>query len=277
MGVVEMLSRAALLAVLLLAISVDSAKLKVKVFIRGQPEKWGQKIVVPATWQDFVAKSRERLELPVDRFPVIRFYDNEDFEIQNNEEMDNNQHVFIDTSGQDVPPPLKQEQRHIFPNPILAQQMGLPPPPPQPGYPIPQGQSGGAAAQQPPAQQQQQQMQPPAQQQQQQQQPPQQQMGGIPQNTQQQFGTVNAGGAAGGAAPGADRGALLVSLPVQVLDNGKLRVEQVELYQNDDAEDVARVFCINHRIGDPECAKLLEALVQRRTAAVGNNQQPGRV
>merc|ERR1712100_789558 len=264
MGVVEMLSRAALLAVLLLAISVDSAKLKVKVFIRGQPEKWGQKIVVPATWQDFVAKSRERLELPVDRFPVIRFYDNEDFEMQNIEEMDNNQHVFIDTSGQDVPPPLKQEQRHIFPNPILAQQMGLPPPPPQPGYPIPQGQSGGAAAQQPPAQQQQQQQ-------------PQQQMGGIPQNTQQQFGTVNAGGAAGGAAPGADRGALLVSLPVQVLDNGKLRVEQVELYQNDDAEDVARVFCINHRIGDPECAKLLEALKQRRTAAVGNNQQPGRV
>merc|ERR1712159_609815 len=221
MGVVEMLSRAALLAVLLLAISVDSAKLKVKVFIRGQPEKWGQKIVVPATWQDFVAKSRERLELPVDRFPVIRFYDNEDFEMQNIEEMDNNQHVFIDTSGQDVPPPLTQEQRHIFPNPILAQQMGLPPPPPQPGYPIPQGQSGGAA-------------------------------------------------------PGADRGALLVSLPVQVLDNGKLRVEQVELYQNDDAEDVARVFCINHRIGDPECAKLLEALKQRRTAAVGN-QQPGRV
>jgi len=35
-------------------------------------------------------------------------------------------------------------------------------------------------------------------------------------------------------------------------------VPQVELYQNDDAEDVARVFCINHRIGDPECAKLLE-------------------
>merc|ERR1712072_1488204 len=99
-------------------------------------------------------------------------------------------------------------------------------------------------------------------------------MGGVPQNTQQQFWTVNNGGAAA-AAPGANRGALLVSLPVQVLDNGKLRVEQVELYQNDDAEDVARVFCINHRIGDPECAKLLEALVQRRTAAVGNNQQPG--
>merc|ERR1739848_540211 len=37
----------------------------------------------------------------------------------------------------------------------------------------------------------------------------------------QQFGAVNAGGV--------DRGALLVSLPVQVLDNGKLRVEQVEV------------------------------------------------
>merc|ERR1719316_1942373 len=176
------------LALVLATLAVDAAKLKVKVFIRGEPQKWGQKLVVPNKWEDFVQKSRERLEIPVDKFPVIRFYDNEDFEMQNIEEMDNNQHVFVDTSGQDVPPPLKQEQRHIFPNPILAQQMGLPPPPPQPGYPIPQGQSGGAAAQQPPAQQQQQQMQPPAQQQQQQQQPPQQQMGGIPQNTQQQFG-----------------------------------------------------------------------------------------
>eukprot|EP00658_Telonema_sp_P-2_P058498 TRINITY_DN46992_c0_g1_i1.p2 TRINITY_DN46992_c0_g1~~TRINITY_DN46992_c0_g1_i1.p2 ORF type:complete len:113 (+),score=24.17 TRINITY_DN46992_c0_g1_i1:181-519(+) len=78
--------------------------------------------------------------------------------------------------------------------------------------------------------------------------------------TNQQFGAVNSGG---------DRGPLLVSLPVQVLDNGKLRVEQVELYEKDDTEDVARVFCINHRIGDPECAKLLEALKQRRAAAVG--------
>merc|ERR1712100_749022 len=183
MGVVEMLSRAALLAVLLLAISVDSAKLKVKVFIRGEPQKWGQKIVVPDTWQEFVAKSRERLELPVDKFPVIRFYDNEDFEMQNNEEMDNNQHVFVDTSGQDVPPPLTQEQRHIFPNPILAQQMGLPPPPPQPGYPIPQPGAAGATGGQ------QQMGQVPQQQQQQ------QQMGGVPQNTQQQFGSANAGGA----------------------------------------------------------------------------------
>merc|ERR1719265_153303 len=132
--------RASLLALAALAITfsaVNAAKLKVKVFIRGEPQKWGQKIVVPDKWQDFVQKSRDRLELPTDKFPVIRFYDDEDFEMQNIEEMDNNQHVFIDTSGQDVPPPLKPEQRHVFPNPILAQQMGLPPPPP----------SGGAAQQ----------------------------------------------------------------------------------------------------------------------------------
>merc|ERR1719247_2193319 len=166
------------LGTLLLAIVVcaNAAKLKVKVFIRGEPQKWGQKIVVPDTWQDFVQKSRDRLELPVDKFPVIRFYDNEDFEMQNIEEMDNNQHVFIDTSGQDVPPPLAQEQRHIFPNPILAQQMGLPPPPPQPGYPIPQPGAAGPVQQQQQMQQQQQQQQVP------------QQMGGVPQNTQQQFG-----------------------------------------------------------------------------------------
>merc|ERR1719199_1466735 len=170
-----------LVLALVVALSViavsDAAKLKVKVFIRGEPQKWGQKIVVPDTWQEFVAKSRERLELLVDKFPVIRFYDNEDFEMQNNEEMDNNQHVFVDTSGQDVPPPLTQEQRHIFPNPILAQQMGLPPPPPQPGYPIPQPGAAGAGQQQqqaPPAQQQ-----PPVQQQQQMQQQQQQQMGGV--------------------------------------------------------------------------------------------------
>merc|ERR1711934_690835 len=135
----------------------EGSKLKVKVFIRGEPQKWGQKIVVPDTWEDFVQRSRDGLELPTDKFPVIRFYDNEDFEMQNNEEMDNNQHVFVDTSGQDVPPPLSQEQRHIFPNPILAQQMGLPPPPPQPGYPIPQPAAGGAAPQQQQQQQQQQQ------------------------------------------------------------------------------------------------------------------------
>jgi len=247
--------------------AMAQTKLKVKVFIRGEPQKWGQKIVVPNTWQEFVQKSRDRLEIAVDKFPVIRFYDNEDFEMQNIEEMDNNMHVFVDTSGQDVPPPLNQEQRHIFPNPILAQQMGLPPPPPQPGYPIPQPAAGGAA----PQQQQQQQQAPPqpqATQQMGQQQMGQQQMGGgMAQATNAQFGATNAGGMGG-----ADRGALLVSLPVQVLDNGKLRVEQVELYANDDAEDVARVFCINHRIGDPECAKLLEALQQRRTAAVGQQQ-----
>merc|ERR1719197_1186861 len=140
-----------------LAVVANAAKLKVKVYIRGEPQKWGQKIVVPDKWEDFVTKARDRLELPTEKFPVIRFYDNEDFEMQDNEEMDNNQHVFVDTSGQDVPPPLSQEQRHIFPNPILAQQMGLPPPPPQPGYPIPQPAAGGAAPQQMQQQQQQQQ------------------------------------------------------------------------------------------------------------------------
>merc|ERR1711970_1187888 len=100
---------ALVVALSVIAVS-DAAKLKVKVFIRGEPQKWGQKIVVPDTWIEFVQKSRDRLELPVDKFPVIRFYDNEDFEMQNIEEMDNNQHVFVDTSGQDVPPPLKPEQ-----------------------------------------------------------------------------------------------------------------------------------------------------------------------
>merc|ERR1712072_812029 len=243
---------ALVVALSVIAVS-DAAKLKVKVFIRGEPQKWGQKIVVPDKWDDFVQKSRDRLELPSDKFPVIRFYDDEDFEMQNIEEMDNNQRVFIDTSGQDVPPPLKAEQRHVFPNPILAQQMGLTPPPPAGG--------GAAAAQQGGAAQ-------PAQ-------PAAQPAGGMPQATDAQFGAANAGGAA--AAPAADRGALLVSLPVQVLDNGKLRVEQVELYANDDAEDVSRVFCINHRIGDPECAKLLEALQQRRTAAVGQRPAGARL
>jgi hypothetical protein len=192
-----------------------------------------------------VQKSRDRLELPTDKFPVIRFYDDEDFEMQNIEEMDNNQRVFIDTSGQDVPPPLKPEQRHVFPNPILAQQMGLPPPPPA-GTPVAPQQQAQATPQAAAP------------------------MGGMPQATDAQFGSTNTAAPSGG---GADRGTLLVSLPVQVLDNGKLRVEQVELYANDDAEDVARVFCINHRIGDPECAKLLEALKQRRQAATGQQGQ----
>merc|ERR1712216_78155 len=141
-----------------------------------------------------------------------------------------------------TPGVLRPDQLHTFPNPLLQQQMGL-------------GIEGDSAAPEPQTPQQ----------------PPQQPAAPAqtyPSATEQQFGTVNTG---------SDRGALLVSLPVQVLDNGKLRVEQVELYEKDDAEDVARVFCINHRIGDPECAKLLEALEQRRTAAVGNNQQPGRV
>merc|ERR1712070_228120 len=153
----------------------------------------------------FVRKTRERLELPADKYPSIRFYDIEDFEVQNIEEMTNNMHLFVDLSGESMP------AAHSAQAPQQPQQAQIP----QQAHP-------GAA--------------------------------------DQQFGAVNTG---------ADRGALLVSLPVQVLDNGKLRVEQVELYEKDDAEDVARVFCINHRIGDPECAKLLEALKQRRAAAVG--------
>lgn len=38
-----------------------------KVFVRGEPSKWGQKMVVPGTWDGFVTKTRERLELPVDK------------------------------------------------------------------------------------------------------------------------------------------------------------------------------------------------------------------
>jgi hypothetical protein len=219
----------------LLAVLASNARaeesLKAKVFVRGEPQKWGQKMVVPDDWAGFVAKSRERLELPADKYPNLRFFDIEDFEVRNIEEMINNMHLFIDLSGEQMPPSLRPDQLHTFPNPLLQQQMGL-----EPDNGVSQQQpaaaSNTAAAPQ---------------------------MG---QATDQQFGAVNAGG-------GADRGALLVSLPVQVLDNGKLRVEQVELYERDDADDVARVFCINHRIGDPECAKLLEALKQRRAAAVG--------
>jgi hypothetical protein len=187
-------------------------------------------MVVPDEWESFVRKSRERLEIPEDKYPQIRFFDIEDVEVRNIEEIIMNSHLFVDLSGESMPAPLRPDQIHTFPNPLLQQQMGL-------------GEAGanGAAATPQAASQA---VAPPSQ----------------PSATDQQFGAVNAG---------ADRGALLVSLPVQVLDNGKLRVEQVELYQKDDADDVARVFCINHRIGDPECAKLLEALKQRRAAAVG--------
>merc|ERR1711957_1086633 len=169
------MSRVSLLLLCVLATLASNVSaeesLKAKVFVRGEPQKWGQKMVVPSDWAGFVAKTRERLETPADKYPNIRFFDIEDFEVRNIEEMIQNMHLFIDLSGEQMPPSLRPDQ--------------------------------------------------------------------------------------------------LVSLPVQVLDNGKLRVEQVELYERDDADDVARVFCINHRIGDPECAKLLEALKQRRAAAVG--------
>lgn len=207
--------------------------LKAKVFVRGEPQKWGQKMVVPGEWEAFVRKSRERLEIPQDKYPEIRFFDIEDVEVRNIEEMIDNMHLFVDLSGESMPPPLRPEQLHTFPNPLLQQQMGL------------GTEASAPATTSAPAASQAQQAAPPAQ----------------PEAAAQQFGAVNTG---------ADRGALLVSLPVQVLDNGKLRVEQVELYEKDNADDVARVFCINHRIGDPECAKLLEALKQRLAAAVGS-------
>merc|ERR1712086_902010 len=221
------MSRVSLLLLCVLATLASNVSaeesLKAKVFVRGEPQKWGQKMVVPSDWAGFVAKTRERLETPADKYPNIRFF--------NIEEMIQNMHLFIDLSGEQMPPSLRPDQLHTFPNPLLQQQMGL-----EPDNGVaqqPAAASNTAAAPQ-----------------------------GSPQATDQQFGAVNSGA-------GADRGALLVSLPVQVLDNGKLRVEQVELYERDDADDVARVFCINHRIGDPECAKLLEALKQRRAAAVG--------
>merc|ERR1712166_921726 len=214
-------------------VSAQAESLKAKVYVRGEPQKWGQKMVVPDEWEAFVRKTRERLEIPADKYPSIRFYDIEDFEVQNIEEMTSNMHLFVELSGEPIPVGLRPDQVHTFPNPLLQQQMGLGEQQAGSSAPVqstPQQGQAQAAAQANPA------------------------------ASDQQFGV---------ASSSSDRGALLVSLPVQVLDNGKLRVEQVELYEKDDAEDVARVFCINHRIGDPECAKLLEALKQRRAAAVG--------
>jgi len=168
-----------LLAALASNVSAEQESLKAKVFVRGEPQKWGQKMVVPDDWAGFVAKTRERLEIPADKYPNIRFFDIEDFEVRNLEEMINNMHLFIDLSGELMPPSLRPDQLHVFPNPLLQQQMGLEP-------------DNGAAKEM-------------------QQQPasntaaaPQQ---GYAQATQQQFGAANTG---------ADRGALLVSLPVQV-------------------------------------------------------------
>merc|ERR1740117_2457120 len=82
------------------------AKTRVKVFERGNRNKWPQAIMINNDWGNFVAQTRQRLQLPAGSFPVLRFYDSEDFEMQNPEEVDDNQYVFVDTSGQAVAPPL---------------------------------------------------------------------------------------------------------------------------------------------------------------------------
>merc|ERR1711865_568558 len=82
------------------------AKTRVKVFERGNKNKWPQAIMINNDWGNFVAQTRQRLQLPAGSFPVLRFYDSEDFEMQNPEEVDDNQYVFVDTSGQEVAPPL---------------------------------------------------------------------------------------------------------------------------------------------------------------------------
>merc|ERR1712028_164337 len=82
------------------------AKTRVKVFERGNRNKWPQAIVINNDWGNFVAQTRQRLQLPAGSYPVLKFYDSEDFEMQNPEEVDDNQYVFVDTSGQEVAPAL---------------------------------------------------------------------------------------------------------------------------------------------------------------------------
>merc|ERR1712195_76442 len=87
------------------------AKTRVKVFERGNRNKWPQAIVINNDWGNFVAQTRQRLQLPAGSSPVLKFYDSEDFEMQNPEEVDDNQYVFVDTSGQAVAPP--PHRRHF--------------------------------------------------------------------------------------------------------------------------------------------------------------------
>merc|ERR1712086_904904 len=82
------------------------AKTRVKVFERGNRNKWPQAIVINNDWGNFMAQTRQRLQLPAGSYPVLKFYDSEDFEMQNPEEVDDNQYVFVDTSGQEVAPAL---------------------------------------------------------------------------------------------------------------------------------------------------------------------------
>merc|ERR1740130_1755899 len=72
-----------------------SAQLQVNVFVRGQPQRSGQKMVVPNNWPSFVSLARQQLEVPTSAYPMIRFYDIEDIEVQNVEELNNNMNIFI--------------------------------------------------------------------------------------------------------------------------------------------------------------------------------------
>jgi hypothetical protein len=102
-----MLTRVACVFLLYTALlAMCEAKTRVKVFERGNRNKWPQAIVINNNWDNFVAQTRERLQLPAGSYPVLKFYDSEDFEMQNPEEVDDNQYVFVDTSGQEVAPPL---------------------------------------------------------------------------------------------------------------------------------------------------------------------------
>jgi hypothetical protein len=86
---------------------ICEAKIRVKVFERGNRNKWPQAMVIGSDWSEFVTKTRSRLDLPANNFPVLKFYDAEDFEMQNPQEVDDGQYVFVDTSGQEVAPSLE--------------------------------------------------------------------------------------------------------------------------------------------------------------------------
>lgn len=89
----------------LVAVLCDAKR--VKVFERGNRNKWPQAIIIAPDWNAFVTKTRHRLQLPANKYPTLKFYDSEDFEMQNVEEVDDGQYVFVDTSGEPVAPSLE--------------------------------------------------------------------------------------------------------------------------------------------------------------------------
>eukprot|EP00657_Telonema_sp_P-1_P002030 TRINITY_DN14883_c0_g1_i1.p1 TRINITY_DN14883_c0_g1~~TRINITY_DN14883_c0_g1_i1.p1 ORF type:complete len:315 (+),score=74.53 TRINITY_DN14883_c0_g1_i1:62-1006(+) len=99
------MSRLAVLVLCVLAVMCEG-KARVKVFHRGDRSKWPQAMIVGSNWDAFVNNVRTRLELPASTYPTLKLYDSEDFEMQNPEEVDNGQYVFVDTSGQEVAPSL---------------------------------------------------------------------------------------------------------------------------------------------------------------------------